>query len=331
MKQMPRLGDARPPSMIPGTPLTAIDHRGVSAGRIVAALAQNPDVRQFLTENPHLKLSDVKAALALGSSALLEAVAGGAKQSADAVVSVRGPGLPEPDGPMHQISVFRSIIAPLKPGTLLDLGAEKRGFPLTAAHLGWQVTSVSTGTDAQSTPEDEDDPAPDRLEERVSWVEAGVDDFPFERGEYDLIVIHGLLHHLEFNAQAALLRRCAGTPLLINAKVAGSNADRVGRYEGMIVRDQFSSLDGIGRIAPEQPVSDYADEKAGFLLTEDSLIQLARDSGYPIVLVTRPPHRRDNTFYFCLPKNWEAASEGKRRAKRLQRRDGVERMARVAS
>lgn len=39
-----------------------------------------------------------------------------------------------------------------------------------------------------------------------------------------------------------------------------------------------------------------------FRHTEASLLRLLRDCGYDQVMVSRPPHRKDYTFYFCLPR-----------------------------
>lgn len=272
---------------------------------ILDFLAADPDIGAFLAANEQFTLDDIRAALAVSASAARrEDVDRGREEAA----SEPPQGLPEPDGPMNKGSVFRSLLAPLKPGKLLDLGAEKRGFPITAAHLGWQVTSVGA-REGDSSAVEEPDPETATLEREVTWLESDILDVPIERRAFDLIAIHGILHHLSLTDQVALLRRCAGTPLLIDAKVANDVVGSEGHYEGILTREQ---VDG--------------GEIPAFMLTEESLIRLARDCGYPIVLATRPPHRRDFTFYLCLPKNWNPpGAGGKGRSRRLARRDGFER------
>jgi hypothetical protein len=293
----------------------------VSSAAIIRALAENPDISAYLAANPLLELADVRAALLRASSILTAPTSLTDDTRPVTVDSAPSPGLPEPDGVMHKGSVFRSILAPMKPGRLLDLGAEKPGFAVTATHLGWQVTAVGALSTDPAAEVEESDPDLAHLAQAITWVPADVREYPIERGEQDLVAIHSLLHRLTLEEQANLFRRCAGTPLLIDAKVANAVTERAGRYEGILMHERPAELAEKGEARDTSPDRAQAD---GFMLTEESLIRLARDSGFPIVLVTRPPHRRDFTFYLCLPKNWDAAGSGKGKARRLARRNGLE-------
>lgn len=219
-------------------------------------------------------------------------------------------GLPPADGPLNKSKIFRSILEQMPPGKLLDLGAGKGNFSLAAAALGWQVTAVDVRTMRWPDVDEESDPESAAQVRAITWVQSDVREFEIGRREYDLICILGLLHHLEVPDQVALLRRCAGTPLLLDTRIAPAIIDREGGYEGFLIREH-----GETREERDQVATASWGNPTSFRHTEESLVRLLRDVGYPIVMMARPPHRRDYTFYYCLPK---AESDGKqsRRAKR---------------
>ena len=295
------------------------DQASVSLDAMLAFLAERPDVAALLAEHPGLTVEAVQAAL--GQAA---AMAAGIKtvqrrKGAHQTEFVRTHGLPEPDGSLHKGNVFRAILAPFKPGKLLDLGAGKGNFAISAAHLGWQVTAVDARTVRWPEPDDERDPETANLIRSITWIQSDVREFPIERGEYDFICILGLLHHLEVPDQIALLRRCAGTPLLIDTRIATANTDKEGPYEGIVIREHGETREERDLV----PTAAWGNATS-FRHTEESLLRLARDAGYPLVLMARPPHRRDYTFYLCLPRNTDAPGEGgKGRARRLAARDGA--------
>lgn len=96
-------------------------------------------------------------------------------------------GLPEPDGPLHKGSIFRQLLAPLRPGRMLDLGAGKGNFSLSAAELGWEVTAVDARTVRWPDAETEPDPAVAERIRAIRSVQADVRTFPIAPGNYDLI------------------------------------------------------------------------------------------------------------------------------------------------
>jgi SAM-dependent methyltransferase len=129
-------------------------------------------------------------------------------------------GLPDPDGPLHKGSIFRQLLAPMRPGRMLDLGAGKGNFSLSAAELGWDVTAVDARTVRWPNADTEADPVvADRIR-AIRWIQADVRHFPIAPGDYDLICILGLLHHLEVKDQIKLLKRCSGTLTLMAVRIA---------------------------------------------------------------------------------------------------------------
>src|SRR5829696_788105 len=54
--------------------------------------------------------------------------------------------LPEPNEAISNFQIFHSLISPLKPGKMLDLGTGAGTISLIAARLGWEVTAVDART-----------------------------------------------------------------------------------------------------------------------------------------------------------------------------------------
>lgn len=220
---------------------------------------------------------------------------------------VKTHGLPAPDGQLNKGRIFEAILAPLAPGKLLDLGAGKGNFSMSAASMGWSVTAVDARTIRWPEYDADEQPEMAKLLSAVTFVQADVREFPIERNEYDLICILGLLHHLEVPDQIALVRKCAGTPLLIDTRIASAAIDTFDTYSGMLIKEH-----GETREERDEVATASWGNAVSFRHTEESLTQLLRDCGYPIVFQARPPHRREYTFYFALPR---AAETGFRRNK----------------
>lgn len=223
------------------------------------------------------------------------------------------PGLPEPDGAMHKASSFRTLLAPFRAGRLLDINSEKRNFPTTSAHLGWQVTALNSRTPVDDAADDPPEIA--ALLETIHWKHGDVAEFPIARGDFDMIVIHDLNHRHSLDQQLALVRRCAGTPVIVDARIASGRVIDAGGYQGRYLVDDSSESTNATVSPPDVP----------FMHTEESLVRLLRDCGFPLVMIARPPHRQDMAFYLALPRNWDAPTKGRRSDKRMARRDGTDR------
>lgn len=204
--------------------------------------------------------------------------------------------LPEPDESISKGQRFLTLISSLKPGRMLDLGAAHGFYSLAAAQLGWEVTAVDARTTLTPDPEIEKDPKRAELIREVRWVEADVREFPIQSGEYDLICILGLLHHLEMDDQPKLLKRCSDTLTLLAARVAQDVVVTEGNYEGLYFQEP-------GKTQEERAQYNWASwgNELAFRHTEESLIRMLRDCGYGTVMSMRPPHAPNYTFYLCLP------------------------------
>jgi SAM-dependent methyltransferase len=179
---------------------------------------------------------------------------------------------------------------------MLDLGTGAGTFSLIAARLGWEVMAVDARTVRTPDPETEKDPDGAELIRSVRWVEADVRGFPVLEGEYDLICISGLLHHLELDAQIKLLRRCSHTLTLLAVRVVDRAVVTEGPYEGSNYREPGATREERDQV----PWASWGNE-ASFKHTEESLLRLFHNSGYTQVMVMRPPFERNYSFYICLP------------------------------
>lgn len=217
------------------------------------------------------------------------------RENGVAAVSEHAAGLPEPDESVSRRQIFRSLVSPLKPGKMLDLGAGPGHYSIDATQLGWEVTAVDART--MRTPDAEAEKNPKRAEliRRVNWVQADIREFPIN-GEYDLICVFGILHHLEVNDQVKILSRCSDTLTLMNVRIAPEITAAEGPYEG-----RYHNEPGETREERDQlPAISWGNE-VSFLHTEGSLLGLIRDCGYSKVMPMRPPHSPNYTFYLCLP------------------------------
>lgn len=231
---------------------------------------------------------------------------------------VKTHGLPAPDGSLNKGRIFESILAPLTPGKLLDLGAGKGNFSMSAASLGWEVTAVDVRTVRWPDLDPEATPELAALLESITFVQSDIREFAIGRNEYDLICILGLLHHLEAPDQVALIRKCAGTPLLIDARIASAEVDAFGDYRGMLIKEHGETREERDEVA----TASWGNETS-FRHTEESLTRLLRDCGYPVVFQARPPHRREYTFYFALPRAQEKGHRREKRTVGAERGSGV--------
>lgn len=223
--------------------------------------------------------------------------------------------LPDSDGAMHKGQIFRALLAPMRPGRLLDLGAGKGNFSLAATALGWEATAVDARTVRFPDAETEPDPELAAHIRAIRWVQADVREFPIADGEYDLICVLGLLHHLELDAQIDLLTRCAGTLLLLDTRIAPAVVDRAGVYAGVLIQEHGKTPAARDQI----PTASWGNA-VSFRHTEESLVRLLRDCGYAQVMPMRPPHREDYTFYLCLP---DAKGRSRRRQQKRSRATSI--------
>ncbi len=187
-----------------------------------------------------------------------------------------------PDGEDRRLTVFRDILRPMRPGRLLDLGTGHGKFAVIAQELGWQVTAVDARTERMP------------MTPGIEWIRADVR--AFDVGGYDCIALLGLLYHLEFQDVRSLLRRCAGTPTILDTHTA-LRADQVEQgYEGRTFQELEDATPD--RLAAT-PTAAWGNPTSWWP-TRSALVRLLRNSGFGTILVLDPPTGADRTFYLCL-------------------------------
>lgn len=179
---------------------------------------------------------------------------------------------PSPYGEKERLRIFERLLAPLRPGRLVDLATGHGLFALTAQRLGWQVTAVDARTERMP------------FADGIDWVHADVRDFPLE--DFDVITILGILYHLELPAVLDLLRRAAGTTTIIDTHFALHPTIVEGGYEGKYYDEPDTLLASVGN------------EKS-FWPHRNALIRMLVDCGYVDIYVMTPPYRPNRTFYLC--------------------------------
>ena len=117
-----------------------------------------------------------------------------------------------------RLEVFRSILEPMKPGRLLDLGTGHGKFARIAHELGWEVTAVDARTDRMP------------MTAGIEWLQSDLREY--EIGVFDVIAMLGIFYHLELKDQLEMLKRCAGTMTILDTHVALIAEVIEGGYEG---------------------------------------------------------------------------------------------------
>jgi SAM-dependent methyltransferase len=181
----------------------------------------------------------------------------------------------------RRFEIFDRVMDLFTPGRIVDLGTGHGNFALRAADRGWEAV----GVDARSTRFPEDP--------RAAWVEQDIRQH--DLSGYDLILCLGLFYHLDLPDQLELLKRCAGTPLIIDTHVANgrsqhrlSNEEHVHGYVG-----RWYTEPGLVTSSWGNPSSFWA--------TPESFYRMLKDSGYPVILAAEPWYLPDRTFFVALP------------------------------
>ncbi len=111
----------------------------------------------------------------------------------------------------------------MPPGRLLDLGAGHGKFSLIAHELGWEVTAVDARTGRMP------------MVDGIRWIQADVR--TFDVSGYDCIALLGLLYHLGLPDVLDLLKRCSGTPTILDTHHALRPIVTVDGWEGRMYRE----------------------------------------------------------------------------------------------
>jgi Methyltransferase domain len=181
----------------------------------------------------------------------------------------------------RRFELFDCLLNLFRPARLVDLGTGHGRFAIRAAERGWDAVGVDARTTRFPT-----DP-------RVAWVEQDIREHDLSR--YDLILCLGLFYHLGVPDQVDLLKRCSGTPLIIDTHVAN------GRSSHKLSKEE--NVQGyVGRWYAEPGlVTSSWQNPSSFWPTPESFYRMLGDHGYPVVLAAEPWYLPDRTFFVALP------------------------------
>lgn len=184
----------------------------------------------------------------------------------------------------NRVNVFRGLLGLLPPGRLLDLACGHGKFSLVARDLGWEVTAVDVRTSRMPKASG------------IEWVQSDIREFEVDQDSYDCISVLGPLYHLDLGDQLSLLRKCAGTPTIVDTHVT-----RRTDYEESGYRDTL--FNEVPNATPEEhddiPTASWKN-RTSFWPTKESLLRMFHDSGFPRVFQLTPPHQTGRTFYLCF-------------------------------
>jgi hypothetical protein len=181
-------------------------------------------------------------------------------------------------------AILRELLSLFTPGRLLDLACGDGTFSIAAKDMGWEVTGVDARTVRMP------------MTPGIEWVQQDVRET--EIVGYDVVLLMGLLYHMELDDQLDLLRRCSGTVTILDTHHSTAPTHVEGGYAGHTFNelppDHPTSLEDAPRAAWGNPTSFWA--------TQPDLVRMLNDCGFETVLALVPPTLRNRTFYLCLPK-----------------------------
>ena len=198
-----------------------------------------------------------------------------------------------------RLEVFRSILAPMKPGRLLDLAAGHGKFAGVASELGWVVTAVDART--ERFPEADD----------IDWVQSDLRDY--EIGNFDVISLLGIFYHLELEDQLKLLTRCSGTMTIIDTHVALRAEVTEGGYEGRFFSENL-----------EAPTASWITRRRSGQPKNPSFACCMRAAFEFVFKLIPPPTRVDRTWYICNSPKFPEERMGPRTDSLLPSADGLQ-------
>ena len=199
------------------------------------------------------------------------------------------------EGHLRQ-KIFRSLLnseIDVSGKWVADLGAGPCAFARVATEFGAEVFAVDGRAER----------VPDNIEKQgVHFFSADVREFNLEA--FDVVLIFGLLYHLEIQDQVELLRRCQGKEVLVDTQVCCP--DLVVRFpldECQYPLVQFNGYEGIVFPEKDNPMASIVN-KTSFWHTEKSYLRLFSDCGFNDITAYRPLYLSKygmRSFYRLLP------------------------------
>ena len=181
-------------------------------------------------------------------------------------------------------AILRDLLAIFAPGRLIDLACGNGMYSIAAHDMGWDVTAVDARTVRMP------------MTPGITWIQQDVRETDVTG--YDVILLMGLLYHMELADQLDLLRRCSGSVTILDTHHSTAPTHEEGGYLGHTFRelpaDHPTSLE-------ESPRAAWGNETS-FWATQPDLVRMLYECGFGTVLALVPPTLPNRTFYLCLPE-----------------------------
>lgn len=185
-------------------------------------------------------------------------------------------------------AVMRELLALFPPGRLVDLACGTGIYAIAAHEMGWQVTAVDVRTVRMP------------MTPGITWVEQDIRET--DVSGYDVILLMGLLYHLELADQLDLLRRCSGAVTILDTHHSNRPTHVEGGYAGHTFHELPESREAELATTPTAAWRNLT----AFWATQPDLVRMLHDCGFETVLALVPPSIPDRTFYLCLPRRAQA-------------------------
>jgi Methyltransferase domain len=179
--------------------------------------------------------------------------------------------------------ILRELLGLFPPGRLIDLACGNGMYSIAAKAMGWDVTGVDARTVRMP------------MTPGVTWVQQDVREADVTG--YDVILLMGLLYHLELKDQLNLLRRCSGTVTIIDTHHSNAPTHLEGGYAGQTYRELPA---GHTAALADTPTAAWGNPTS-FWATQPDLVRMLHDAGFRTILALVPPTLPNRTFYVCLP------------------------------
>jgi hypothetical protein len=180
-------------------------------------------------------------------------------------------------------AILRGLLVLFPPGRLLDLACGNGMYSIAAQQMGWDVTGVDARTVRMP------------MTPGITWIEQDVRET--DVSGYDVILLMGLLYHLELGDQLTLLRRCSSTVTILDTHHSTSPTHLEDGYAGHTFREL--PADHPTELA-EAPTAAWGNQTS-FWATQPDLVRMLYDCGFGTILALVPPTLANRTFYLCLP------------------------------
>jgi hypothetical protein len=180
-------------------------------------------------------------------------------------------------------AILRELLSIFAPGRLLDLACGNGIFSIAANEMGWDVTAVDARTTRMP------------MIPKIRWIQQDVRETDVTG--YHVILLMGLLYHLELDDQLDLLRRCSSTVTILDTHHSTAPTHFEGGYAGHTFREIPANHP---TALAESPTAAWGNETS-FWAVQPDLVRMLHDCGFGTVLALVPPTLPNRTFYLCLP------------------------------